>query len=804
RTWVFPEVIHSLISIDHEPTSSQELCEQNTIIVATIDGKIWSLINDNVPHSTPRSTQSLSLKAQIKEEPTPIIIIDEDELKDEIELWNDEVGMLLDDFEFDAATTATTPTTATSTTDAPAAVQTPSPTASSPAPLPKRQRTSSPRLPPTTMPISMSMSSQEASQQLLTHESLRFVRSEFLGAEENITNMIAVFGGVVIFREKADPVLWTSSTGWKPNTPVRKQIINYDHCRHSITTHISAHFASSGATKAHKRHGKKLGTLYIGSSSGQVHVVTATIPPDKKEDDADGDNPLKLSIVKILDAQEPIISVFVRDNGGLPSLVAVGSLGNVFQVDVDAGQIERGSDIDQSVLAIGKPIMHALVFKDTTFYLSQEGQIYCTYVQKDDELLRIEAPPICVLACSDDNSLYGLGMDGKIFEFAKDFCRYFSPEAENQRIATFNRIVHELQRTIATQSRQESEGGGLATTPPVDVEVITFVQPARIGSSKKESRRHTIRLTMTSTLELDWKAGWSVGICLTPATSLCLHDKPSQANPTGGIYQEVFSSLDMLSSGCPWTQDLEIDLNKMQLPLQMSVGIYYQEPAASKTADTTAEGRIQNSAYQHHSPLAAHFFIFDMELDVLHFVEPVLNKEKRRALQPPASSATAAAMAENSAAGFLSRDGGKCQRCDDELTRAMRTMPLWPKLNIRIDTAEVPLQQYLSALLVEGWTKENASGIIQDSHKAVMTLLPISLPRSPERGEGTMNVQQARSGGTIDQDEQRMVWVLLDEEENKESDVVSCVVQVRGHDPKLVMAVFLALQKRTKLMFLNE
>lgn len=78
-------------------------------------------------------------------------------------------------------------------------------------------------------------------------------------------------------------------------------------------------------------------------------------------------------------------------------------------------------------------------------------------------------------------------------------------KVENQRIATYNRIVHELQQSIMTQSQQEKTQGH--STPPVDITTTTFIQPVLMGS--REPRRHTIRLTITSAIDIDWSAGWS-------------------------------------------------------------------------------------------------------------------------------------------------------------------------------------------------------------------------------------------------------------------------------------------------------
>lgn len=74
-----------------------------TLIVATVDGMIWSIMGQGPPPPPlPSQTQApepAKQEVKVKQEPE-LIVIDEEE--DEIELWNDEVGLLLQDVDFDA------------------------------------------------------------------------------------------------------------------------------------------------------------------------------------------------------------------------------------------------------------------------------------------------------------------------------------------------------------------------------------------------------------------------------------------------------------------------------------------------------------------------------------------------------------------------------------------------------------------------------------------------------------------------------------------------------------------------------
>lgn len=60
--------------------------------------------------------------------------------------------------------------------------------------------------------------------------------------------------------------------------------------------------------------------------------------------------------------------------------------------------------------------------------------------------------------------------------------------------------MHDLQQYVMAQSQEETP------TPPVDITMTTFIQPVLMG---REQRRYTVRLTMTSAIDLDWSVGWS-------------------------------------------------------------------------------------------------------------------------------------------------------------------------------------------------------------------------------------------------------------------------------------------------------
>ncbi|KAG0018052.1 hypothetical protein BGZ82_000548 [Podila clonocystis] len=732
RTWIFPQDILAFVWAD---TSSSPY---PILIVATVDGRIWSIMGQGPP--TPLSSQkqtpeSVKEEVKVKQEPE-LIVIDEEE--DEIELWNDEVGLLLKDVDFDAV------------------------------PANKRQRTQS--------PPSMETDPRPSIAVLIVSAS-----KDLLGSEENITNMVFAFGGLLIFRENSDPILW-STPEWKANTPIRKCVLHFDYS----LTHITALLASN-RTPGKARKGSS--TLYVGTKTGHVFSVIIS--------DLEDDNPRAKQ--KLLDPKveekpvdpkveekpvdpKPVVSILLSDD---LILVAVGSSGRVFESDLGESQNIR----KPCVFQIGTPIRHA--FSAEAFYfLSVEGQIYRK--SGAEELHRSETPPMCALT-STLNRIYGFNTSGQVLEFSQDFHRYFHPvstlsiregisaslseleqaseeikilerqcQVENQRIATFNRIVHELQQFTMTQSQQEKTQGH--STPPVDITTTTFIQPVLMGS--REPRRHTVRLTITSAIDLDWSAGWSVGICLSPAPTSCPHEN-QQRKP--GLCQQEFGSLETFSRHSPSTVDLELDLKLMWLPLKMSMSLFYLEP----TTDT------KDPTYQYNTPLSARFFVFDMELDALCFAEPVTDLEKRR--QPPVMSIASAGT--ELWVGF-----GDCSLCQSEIQKRMAT-PLAP-LVVRLDE-DITVDQCLSALVVDGLPRDKAIGILQNAYKAVMTIGEDCLPHSGPRSIESSKAAPPDLG---------IVWVVL-EPVGEASGEMEVAITVKGQDPRRVMTVYQALEKRIKLLF---
>lgn len=200
------------------------------------------------------------------------------------------------------------------------------------------------------------------------------------------------------------------------------------------------------------------------------------------------------------------------------------------------------------------------------------------------------------------------------------------------------------------------------------------------------------------------------------------------------------------------------------------MALYYVEP----TTDT------KNSTYQYNPPLSARFFVFDMELDALCFAEPVADLEKRR--QPPVMSIA------TTGAELWDRFGN-CVLCQGEIQKRMAT-PLAP-LVVRLDE-DITVDQCLSALVVDGLPRDKAIGILQNAYKAVMTIDEDCLPHSGPKSIGSSKVVPSPVLG--------IVWVVL-EQVGEASGEMEVAISVQGQDPRRIITIYQALEKRIKLLF---
>ncbi|KAF9405491.1 hypothetical protein BGZ94_003511, partial [Podila epigama] len=354
---------------------------------------------------------------------------------------------------------------------------------------------------------------------------------------------------------------------------------------------------------------------------------------------------------------------------------------------------------------------------------------------------------------------------------------------------------------------------------------------------------------------------------LGPETKACPHNEQER-----GFYQEESASLDTLSRHSPWTRDLEVNLERLALPILMRIGLSYQEPDPAHDSDDSEKKEdkrvnddmlkdksetIQGSDeapsprnYQQHQPLlSTYFLVLDMELDVLHFVEPVVDLMKRQRLPPPltlpyVSAGGGAITSNNTATEDASRRNGNiiqnnhmskktprqgCSLCFDQDMQQLRDAMMAP-LKFQFNPNEIPFDLCLSALVTECLSQDKAQGIIQDERKVVMIVHEECLPPLPESWTVSSSSSSSAASSTSfkssysstrpssliplakshrktreEQYDQTMVWVLLercedmvDSDSPAESDQKSAAsIQVKGQDPRRVLAVYNALEQRT-------
>ncbi|KAF9403343.1 hypothetical protein BGZ94_004643, partial [Podila epigama] len=331
-----------------------------------------------------------------KAKPAPastVIIIDEDEdesgnnkhLNDdeehEIELWNDDVGFLLSDPELDAVTTASATTS----------------------PPHKRQRTRSPE--PLAVSAPPSLASMEQNVECPDDDDDDGVvhvdyALHLLGYEEGMTCIFPTLDGLLIFCENKDPVLWDTPNGTflvsdgTTTTTIHKRMLRLSQALEPITAYHASRPTSGKDTGKRKKNRAK---SFIGTRTGRVFVIDIQ--------DMDNTNPT-LSLTFVMDIKEPVQSLFTNKSDGLEVLTAVGSLGNVFEAQLDERWQEGNRE--SSVVKLESPVRNA-------FYTE-----------------RLETPTLCALtstAIPSKEMIFGLNSSGQILKFSSNLDKYFCPMA---------------------------------------------------------------------------------------------------------------------------------------------------------------------------------------------------------------------------------------------------------------------------------------------------------------------------------------------------------------------------------------
>lgn len=274
---------------------------------------------------------------------------------------------------------------------------------------------------------------------------------------------------------------------------------------------------------------------------------------------------------------------------------------------------------------------------------------------------------------------------------------------------------------------------------------------------------------------------------------------PHRKNSESGRHNEVFASLADLSPHTPWTRDFDIDLQSLDLPLTITLGLQLHEEK-HKSADNL---------------VSAYFYVESFDLDAIHFAEPVRDPPKGFTSFSTYASSTRTQALGGGGGGEtnrsqdsirrmyrpLSEHDNECQECVQELTESN----LKP-IAFVIDTQEIQAAQCLPALLGDGVPSDRMMALVQSAFRGSLYLPEECLPRTAEvEASSTSGLpwQQTAGLALASQPDIGKVWVTMETKDNTGStnSIVSATLSVKGLDPKRIRIVYRALERRVAELF---
>ncbi|KAG0328937.1 hypothetical protein BGZ99_004011 [Dissophora globulifera] len=493
RTWSFPADIVSFCWADSVSSPHLGNTEQPAALVATADGHIWriSLHRHEEPPQQPKATAAgpteLS-RVTIKIEDSD----DEVEEEEEFELWNDEDGLLEDPEKLDSLSPAS-----------------------------KRQRTSSPlpsRAPASHPPAVFPESSSSIAD--ATRSTVKVdLKKHLVGSENDATRIICAFDGLLIFRRDKDPIYWKPQYQLVGSgSAVARQDVSVDGARLETTCYVYERQMLPDV-------------IVVGTTSGAVYKI------EKQQE---------TFATRLLCAlKEPIASLILvpsREATGLPVLVAIGTMGTVGQVHLQAENSPPSPERSTIKTLKDVKVHGAFLVQAYAYLLTKEHRLLRVTLSSllsdnASDMERVDLPSLLscqpILSGSDIVGFYGINCDGQVLRMSADLARWGRPQVlsdarddiskalgeleglswqakqleaecqlENHRIARYNQLVQQLKSCVLSEL-----DGQAGDDPPVLVSLTAFTQSVATGFNG--SRRCFVRLNIRSAMNVDWSNGWS-------------------------------------------------------------------------------------------------------------------------------------------------------------------------------------------------------------------------------------------------------------------------------------------------------
>ncbi|KAG0000282.1 hypothetical protein BGZ79_006102 [Entomortierella chlamydospora] len=593
--------------------------------------------------------------------------------------------------------------------------------------------------------------------------------------KDGVTKIVTALNGLLIFRRNKDLVLWSSQHGFRPGTPVAKTVI------------VDANRAD---TTCHVVNGESQQQIFYGTNLGEIYHSQ----PGKDEG--------AIEVQKLNTRMQGAISSLVTSpregNTQAKVITAISSIGDIVTIGLEPST--KTSEHAIVKMTIGAPVRSAFLANDHVYFLTAESRILrAPYSSLDsgktDDLELLDLPLLHAFVPVPYNTnstevcgFYGLNHEGQVLRFQADLSNIGRSKAASDARNNVSEAIRELDKlservrqlelesqSILSQSDNESVAHAQSSSyTPIKTTFSTFVQT--VAARFNGQRRYFVRLTIESTLNIDWSKGWSVALNLSTNPKTCLH----MSEPTSTQNSDVTSSLEGLSPQAPWTQDIEIDMQNFSLPLTITLGLQFDD--FSKTSKD--------------NKLRGYFPVESLDLDVIHFSEPVRDRVK----QNPAYYTQALAAlrdvrkSESDSGNLIERlptSAHKQEREREECKECAR-VAIKP-LVFDIDTTEIKVAQCLPALLGDGVSHDRVKTLVHSSNRASLSIPDECLPMiKPTR--------LIRKAPALTQCDASLVWLMLEVKESTGS-VVQASIDIRGVDHTRVLAVYHALEKRIFELF---
>ncbi|KAF9988153.1 hypothetical protein BGZ75_009927 [Mortierella antarctica] len=300
--------------------------------------------------------------------------------------------------------------------------------------------------------------------------------------------------------------------------------------------------------------------------------------------------------------------------------------------------------------------------------------------------------------------------------------------------------------------------------------------------------------------------------------SFCQHGFTSSNHD---FCSQVVTSLEGLSQHSSWSEDIEIPLHsRLRLPLKVTLGLQYNE--YQDLPPQPCEPRSKTSAY---------FEVESLELDAIHFAEPIPDAAGRALPTPQRYTMDFSKTLHSEDTTTAPKDSFRqlfwpaapespkhlleCDECTQDNHMAVgtsRTLSL-PPLEFELNTDEIKVAQLLPALIGDGrllqeqqhQPNRNVTALVQSAFRAGLHIPEACLPSRYKDVEvdvypGSKRTALERKRAMAEQ-ESSAVWVAMEPTPEATGSTARVRIQIRGSDPIRAWVVHQALANRVSLLF---